>query len=85
MPGLPENHVLLVNKNHPLIEGLIKLESGSIITGDNTNTSKGISNDLASHIYDLARLGVGGLEPNELPGFQARSAELMGKLMSKAI
>ena len=34
--------------------------------------------DLSRHLYDMARLGVGGLEPNELAGFQTCSAELMG-------
>ena len=33
----------------------------------------------------MARLGVGGLEPNELAGFQANSAELMGQLIDRAL
>jgi molecular chaperone HtpG len=39
----------------------------------------------ARHVYDLARLAVGGLEPNELSGFQQRSAELMGRLMQRGL
>ena len=37
------------------------------------------------HLYELARLAVGGLEPNELAGFQQRSSELMGQLMERGL
>jgi molecular chaperone HtpG len=33
----------------------------------------------------MARLAVGGLEPNQLAGFQQRSADLMGRLMEKGL
>jgi molecular chaperone HtpG len=44
-----------------------------------------LSENLARHLYDMARLGVGGLEPNELAGFQTRSAELMGAFMQRGL
>ena len=44
-----------------------------------------LAQDLARHLYDMARLGVGGLEPNEIAGFQNRSAVLMGQLMERAL
>ena len=31
LPGLPDHHVLLVNRRHPLVEGLLKLQSLSLI------------------------------------------------------
>jgi molecular chaperone HtpG len=33
----------------------------------------------------MARLAVGGLEPNQLAGFQQRSCDLMGRLMERGI
>ena len=33
LPGLPEHHVLLVNRRHPLVEGLLKLSAGSVLVG----------------------------------------------------
>jgi len=33
LPGLPDHHVLLVNRKHRLVEGLLKLSAGSVITG----------------------------------------------------
>jgi molecular chaperone HtpG len=82
LPGLPDHHVLLVNRRHPLVEGLLKLSSGAILTtGSAESPSERLAADLSRHLYDLARLAVGGLEPNQLAGFQQRSSELMGRLM----
>jgi molecular chaperone HtpG len=33
----------------------------------------------------MARLAVGGLEPNQLAGFQQRSSDLMGRLMERGL
>ena len=86
LPGLPENHVLLVNLRHPLVDGLIKLNAGNVIVGTNeASPSETISRELANHLYEMAKLSVGGLEPNEIAGFQARSASLMSRLMEKAV
>lgn len=86
LPGLPEHHVLLVNRRHPLVEGLLKLKSGSVLVGDGgSSPTESLAQDLSRHLYDMARLGVGGLEPNELTGFQTRSAELMGTLMQRGM
>jgi molecular chaperone HtpG len=32
LPGLPDHHVLLVNRRHRLVNGLLKLAAGSVIT-----------------------------------------------------
>ena len=86
LPGLPDHHVLLVNKRHPLVEGMLKLKAGSVLIGDaQSSPTEALAQDIALHVYDMARLGVGGLEPNELSGFQTRSAELMGTLMQRGM
>jgi molecular chaperone HtpG len=86
LPGLPDHHVLLVNKRHPLVEGMLKLKAGSVLVGDaQSSPTEALAQDIARHVYDMARLGVGGLEPNELSGFQTRSAELMGTLMQRGM
>ncbi|MCU0530001.1 MAG: molecular chaperone HtpG, partial [Cyanobium sp. Prado107] len=36
LPGLPEHHVLLVNRRHPLVAGLLKLSAGAVITTSGT-------------------------------------------------
>ena len=86
LPGLPEHHVLLVNRRHPLVEGLLKLKAGSVLVGDGgSSPTESLAQDLSRHLYDMARLGVGGMEPNELAGFQTRSAQLMGELMQRSM
>ena len=85
LPGLPDHHVLLINRRHPLVEGLLKLSAGAVITGGGSSPSQQLADDLGRHIYELARLSVGGLEPNQLAGFQQRSSDLMGRLMERGL
>ena len=88
LPGLPDHHVLLVNRKHKLVEGLLKLSAGSVITtggSGGSSPSQQLADDLGRHVYELARLAVGGLETNELAGFQQRSADLMGKLIERGL
>jgi len=85
LPGLPDHHVLLVNRKHRLVEGLIKLSAGSVITGAGSSPSQALADNLSRHLYEMARLAVGGLEPNELAGFQQRSCDLMGQLIERGL
>jgi len=86
LPGLPDHHVLLVNRRHKLVEGLLKLSAGSVITASGSSSpSQQLADDLSRHLYEMARLAVGGLEPNQLAGFQQRSSDLMGRLMERGL
>ncbi|BEV36202.1 molecular chaperone HtpG [Synechococcus sp. M16CYN] len=86
LPGLPDHHVLLVNRRHPLVEGLLKLQTGNVIVDSSgTSPTQSLSRDLARHLYDMARLSVGGLKPNELAVFQGRSIELMATLLQRGL
>jgi molecular chaperone HtpG len=67
------------------VEGLIKLSAGAVITGAGSSPSQQLADDLTRHVYEMARLAVGGLEPNQLAGFQQRSCDLMGKLMERGL
>jgi molecular chaperone HtpG len=86
LPGLPDHHVLVVNKRHPLVAGLLKLSSGAVLTGaSGVSPSQQLADDLSRHVYELARLAVGGVEPNQLAGFQQRSSDLLGRLMERGL
>ncbi len=87
LPGLPDHHVLLVNRRHPLVEGLLKLSAGAVLTtpGGGGSPTRQLATDLGRHLYEMARLSVGGLEPNQLAGFQQRSCDLMGQLMQRGL
>ena len=83
LPGLPDHHVLLINRSHPLVEWTSKLSAGSTWWAPPKLHPAALANELARHLYDMARLGVGGLEPNELAGFQTRSSKLMSELVAR--
>ncbi|MFM7268130.1 MAG: molecular chaperone HtpG [Cyanobium sp.] len=86
LPGLPEHHVLLINRRHPLVAGLLRLSSGAVLTtGGAESPSEALAADLSRHLYELARLAVGGLEPNQLAGFQQRSSDLLGRLLANQL
>ena len=88
LPGLPDHHVLVINRRHPLVEGVLKLNAGSVLVGTDSaasSPSQQLAEDVACHLYDMARLAVGGLEPNELAGFQTRATQLMSRLMERGI
>ena len=86
LPGLPDHHVLLINQKHPLVEGLYKLQSGGVIVGNSGQSpSESLARDLARHLYDTARLAVGGLDPKELAHFQTNNLQLMSRLMERGL
>jgi len=84
LPGLPEHHVLVVNRNHPLVKGLQKLDAGAVLTSSSAESpSKVLARDLATYLYDMAKLSVGGLDPQDLHGLQRRSTKLLAALMER--
>lgn len=84
LPGLPDYHVLLVNQKHPLVQGLLKLHAGGVIVGGaGESPSESLSRELAQHIYDTAKLAVGGMDPKELANFQTNNLQLMSRLMER--
>ena len=85
LPGLPDHHVLLVNRRHRLVEGLQKLSAGALVTGAGSSPTQELAEKLSRHLYEMAKLSVGGLEPNQLAGFQQRSSDLMGQLMERGL
>ena len=85
LPGLPDHHVLLVNRRHPLVEGLLKLDAGSVIAAGGDSPSHKLALDLARHLHDVARLAIGGMEPTQLAAFQQRSTDVLGRLMQQML
>ena len=44
-----------------------------------------LASDIAIHVYEMAKLSIGGLENKDIATFQTRNAELLGKLMQKFV
>ena len=82
IPGLPEYHVLLVNKDHPLINGLIKFSDKKIILNENDSDEISLTGRIANHIYAMAKLTVGGLDQKQIVDLQLNNAELLTELLN---
>ena len=81
IPGLPEYHVLLVNKDHPIVSGLSKISNKKVITGKSDEKNK-LSEKVVNHIYDMAKLSVGGLEQKEIASLQLNNADVISCLIN---
>ena len=83
LPSLPDHHVLLINKAHPLVKGLLKLAAGAVVTGSEPSPSTTLSHQICCHLHQLAQLGVGGLKPEQLLSLQTQSQDLLGRLLTR--
>ncbi len=83
MPSLPDHHVLLVNKSHLLVKGLLKLAAGAVVIGSGPSPNTTLSHQICSHLHRLAQLGVGGLKAEQLLTLQTQSQELLGRLLER--
>lgn len=83
LPSLPDHHVLLINKAHPLVKGLLKLAAGAVVTGSGPSPNTTLSHEICCHLHQLAQLGVGGLKAEQLLTLQTRSMELLGRLLAR--
>ena len=80
MPGLPEYHVLLINKEHPLIVGL-KITGNKIIIDKKDPIENPLASKIANHVYDMAKLSV-GLDQEQIINLQNNNAELISELLN---
>ncbi len=82
IPSLPEFHILLINKDHPLITGLIKLSNNKLILDENKLEESSLSKKIAIHVYEMAKLSVGGLDQEQIINLQLKNAELLTELLN---
>jgi len=76
----PEEHILVVNTAHPLIQNLAKLSQGSIIQDSGTSPSGETANLLCQYVYDLALMSQKGFNAEGMKGFVERSNHVLTAL-----
>lgn len=76
----PEEHVLLVNTAHPLIQNLVKMSQGSIIQGGGQSPTQELVNQTCQHIYDLALMSQKGFDAEGMKSFVQRSNQVLTRL-----
>jgi molecular chaperone HtpG len=80
----PEDHILLVNTAHPLIQNLAHLSQGSIIQEDSESPTDQLVKMICQHVYDLALMTQKGFDADGMKSFVERSNEVLTKLTEQA-
>ncbi|NJP18433.1 MAG: molecular chaperone HtpG [Hydrococcus sp. CRU_1_1] len=81
--AFPEEHVLLVNTSHPLIQKIAQLAQGSIVQGAGESPSGELAKMLCTHVYDLALMAQKGFDAEGMTAFLERSNQVLTKLTEK--
>ncbi|NEP20204.1 MAG: molecular chaperone HtpG, partial [Leptolyngbya sp. SIO4C1] len=80
----PQEHTLLVNTSHPLIQNLATLSQGTIVQSDGgTSPSGEMAKMICHHVYDLALMAQKGFDANGMKSFVERSNRLLTQLTEK--
>lgn len=76
----PEEHTLLVNTAHPLVQNLLDISKGSVIQGAGASPSAELSTLLCQHIYDLALMAQKAFDADSMKAFVERSNQVLTRL-----
>lgn len=80
----PEDHILLVNTVHPLMQNLLSLDQSAILSASGAQSeSKELADLICNHIYDLALMAQKSFDANSMKTFLERSNQLLTRLTSK--
>jgi molecular chaperone HtpG len=80
----PEDHILVVNTAHPLIQNLANLSQGSIIQDGGDSPSAKLAGMICQHVYDLALMSQKGFDAEGMKSFVERSNDVLTKLTEQA-
>jgi len=76
----PEEHILVVNTAHPLIQNLAELSQGSIVQSGGQSPSGELANLICQHVYDLALMAQKGFDAEGMKAFVERSNQVLTRL-----
>lgn len=76
----PEEHTLLVNTSHPLIQNLLSISKGSIVQSEGHSPSAELSTLICQHVYDLALMAQKGFDADGMKAFVERSNQVLTRL-----
>lgn len=79
----PEEHILVVNTAHPLIQNLVEISQGSIVQGVGQSPSGELANQICQHVYDLALMAQRGFDANGMKAFVERSNQVLTRLTER--
>ena len=76
----PEEHILLVNTAHPLIQNLSNLSQGAIVQTEGQSPSAELADLICHHVYDLALMAQKGFDADGMKAFVERSNQVLTRL-----
>jgi molecular chaperone HtpG len=87
----PDEHVLVVNTAHPLIQNLANINQGSlakpplggIVQAEGTSPNQALVNLVCQHIYDLALMAQKGINADGMNTFVERSNQVLTQLTER--
>jgi molecular chaperone HtpG len=83
LPEFPEEHILMVNTAHPLIQNLAAMSQSSIVQADGTSSKQKLVDELCQHIYDLALMAQKGFNADTMNAFVERSNQVLTQLTTR--
>jgi len=81
----PEEHILLVNTAHPLVQHLATLSQGAILQTGGASPSAELANLICQHIYDLALMAQKGFDADGMKAFVERSNQVLTRLTERTL
>ncbi len=81
--AFPEEHVLVVNTAHPLIQNLMELSQSSIVQSGGQSPSGELANLICQHVYDLAVMAQKGFDADGMKAFVERSNQVLTRLTER--
>ena len=81
--AFPDEHILLINTSHPLIENIVDLNKGAIVDAAGTSTSGELVNLMCLHVYDLALMAQKAFDAEGMKSFVERSNQVLTRLTQK--
>ncbi len=79
----PEEHILVVNTAHPLIQNLMNIDRGSIVGTGGESSNQQLVNLVCQHVYDLALMAQKGINADGMNAFVERSNQVLTKLTER--
>ncbi|MBD1921813.1 molecular chaperone HtpG [Microcoleus sp. FACHB-831] len=79
----PEEHILVVNTAHPLIQQLVEMSQGSIVQAEGKSPSGELANMICQHVYDLALMAQKGFNADAMKSFVERSNQVLTRLTQR--
>ncbi len=79
----PEEHILMINTAHPLIENIYNLNKGAIIQDGGESSTQETVGMMCQYVYDLALMAQRAFDAEGMNAFVERSNQVLTKLTKR--